>query len=116
MSFFTRFSPIRAVRDLRGYLRQRKPYEVAFMALAIAITWTVILVFARDTKVKIDYVEPDVIFVQHYEMNRSDEQIIAQQQQDLPEELARKKAIEDAQRERQESFKRLDDKLKSWGI
>lgn len=116
MSLFTRFSPFQAFRDLRAYLRSRKPYEVAFMALAIAITWTVVLVFSRDTNVKPDYVEPDVIFVKQYDENRTDAEIVAQQQKDLPAELARKKKVEDAQRKRQEEFKRLDDKLKSWGI
>lgn len=116
MNFFARFSPLRAGRDLLAYIRRRKPYEVAFMALAVAITWTVILVFARDTDIKADYVEPDVIFVQSWSENRTDAEIVAQQQKDLPAELERRQKIEDAQRKRQEEFKRLDDKLKSWGI
>lgn len=116
MSFFTRFSPLRAVRDLRGYLGQRKPYEVGFMMLAISITWTVIVVFARDTDVKADYVEPEVVFVQNYDSNRTDAEIVAQQQMDLPAEMERKREIEDAQRKRQESFKKIEDKMKAWGL
>jgi len=113
---FSRFSPFRAVRDLRAFLRGRKPYEVGFMALAIAITWTVVLVFSRDTNVKADYRDPDIIYVQNYKADRTIDEIRAQQKVDLPEEQARKAAIEAKRKKRQEEFKRLDDKLRAWGI
>lgn len=116
MSMFSRFSPFRAVRDLRAFLRSRKPHEVGFMALAVAVTWTVVLVFSRDTNVKADYREPDIIYVQNYKADRSIDEIRAQQKKDLPEEQARKAAIEAKRKKRQEEFKRLDDKLRSWGI
>lgn len=116
MNPFSRFSPLRAFRDFRAFLGQRKPYEVGFLALSVAITWTVILVFSIDTTVEKEYVEPDIIYVNSYSENRTDAEIIAQQKLDLPGELARKKEIEDAQRKRQEEFKKIDDKLKSWGI
>jgi hypothetical protein len=116
MSMFTRFSPLRALGDLGDFLRSRKPYEVGFMMLSIAVTWTVILVFSRDTNVAPDYVEPDIIYVQSYAENRSEAEIVAQQKADLPKELARKKAIEDAREKRRLEFKKIDDKLKSWGI
>jgi len=116
MSMFTRFSPFRALRDLRAYLASRKPYEVGFMALSVAITWTVILVFARDTHVEPDYKEPDIIYVQNYEADRTIAESRAQQQKDLPAEQARKAAIVAAQKKRQEQFKKIDDKLRSWGI
>ncbi|WP_066798063.1 hypothetical protein [Sphingomonas soli] len=116
MSIFTRFSPLRAFRDLRAWLASRKPYEVGFLALSIATTWTVILVFSSDTNVAPEYVEPDIIYVQSYAANRTDAEIIAQQKIDLPKEQARKKAIEDAQEKRRQEFKKIDDKLKSWGI
>ena len=117
MSLFSRFSPLRAFRDLRAFLRSRKPYEVAFMALSIAVTWTVIVIFSADTDgIEKEYVEPDIIYVQSYSTNRTDAEIIAQQQADLPKEQARKKALTDAQEKRRQEFKRLDDKLKSWGI
>ena len=115
MTFFSRFNPLRAIRDLRAFLAQRKPYEVVFMGLAVAITWTVILVFARDTHVEREY-KPDIIYVQSWPLNRSDAEIRAQQAKDLPAERARKAEIERRQKERQEKFKRIDDKLRSWGI
>lgn len=116
MSMFSRFSPLRALRDLRAFLGSRKPYEVGFMALSIAITWTVVLVFARDTNVERDYQEPDIIFVKNYKADRSIEEIRAQQKVDLPAEQARKDAVIAEQKRRQEQFKKIDDKLKSWGI
>lgn len=116
MSMFSRFSPLRAIRDLRAFLRSRKPSEVVFLALSVAVTWTVVQVFARDTHMERDYQEPDIIYVQNYKANRSDLEIKIKQQADLPEELARKEAIIAKQKKRQEEFKRLDDKLKSWGI
>ena len=112
---FSRFSPFRAFRDLLAYLRSRKPYEVGFLALAVAVTWTVVLVFSSDTNnIKPDYVEPEIIYVQSYAANRTDAEIIAQQKVDLPKEQARKKVLTDAQRKRQEEFKRLDEKLGKW--
>jgi hypothetical protein len=116
MSFLSRFSPLRAFRDLRSFLASRKPYEVGFMALAIAVTWTVMLVFARDTHVEPDYREPEIVYVQNYKADRSDADIKAQQKLDLPEEQARKDAIIEAQRKRQQQFKRIDDALNAWGI
>src|SRR5690606_16164432 len=108
MSFFSRLSPLRAFRDLRAFLRSRKPHEVGFMALSIAITWTMILAFSLDTdNIKRDYVEPDIIFVQSYAENRTDAEIIAQQKIDLPKELARKAELEALRKKRQDEFKRL---------
>jgi hypothetical protein len=116
MSMFSRFSPFRAFSDLRAWLGSRKPYEVGFMALSVAVTWTVILVFSRDTNVAPEYVEPDIIYVQSYAENRSDAEIVAQQKVDLPKEQARKAEFEAARKKRQDEFKKIDDKLKSWGI
>ena len=86
------------------------------MALAIAVTWTVMLVFARDTHVEPAYREPEIVYVQNYKADRSDADIKAQQKLDLPEEQARKDAIIEAQRKRQQQFKRIDDALNAWGI
>ncbi|RYY27835.1 MAG: hypothetical protein EOP62_05040 [Sphingomonadales bacterium] len=117
MDFLSRFSPFRAFRDLRAFLRSRRPHEVGFMALSIALTWTMILMFSIDTdNIKKDYVAPEIIYVQDYAENRTDAEILAQQAIDLPKEKARAKALTDAQQKRQEEFKRLDDKLKSWGL
>lgn len=116
MSMFTRFSPFRAFRDLRAFLASRKPYEVGFMALSIAVTWTIIFVFARDTNVEPEYVEPDVIFVQSYAANRTDAEIRAQQAIDLPKEQARKAEIEAAKEKRRQEFQRIENKLEAWGL
>lgn len=115
MSFLSRFSPLRAFSDLRAFLRSRKPHEVGFLALSIAITWTVVLVFSIDTNnIKKDYVEPDIIYVQSYAENRTDAEIIAQQKIDLPKEQARKAELEAARKKKQDEFKRFDEKYGKW--
>ena len=38
MSYLQRFNPLRAFGDLRRWLATRKPYELWFMMLAMAVT------------------------------------------------------------------------------
>lgn len=115
MHFFSRFNPLRATRDLRVFLSRRKPYEVVFMGLAVAVTWTIIFAFAVDTHVESEK-EPVIIYAQSWPLNRSDEEIKAQQAKDLPQELARKAEIERLQKERQQQFQKIENKLEAWGL
>lgn len=115
MKFFSRFSPVRAYRDLRLFLSQRQPYELGFLALAMAITGFFIFAFMRDSYAEPEY-RPNIIYVQQWRADRTDAEIIAQQKIDEP---IRQKALAEqrkADEERRAGFKRLDDKLKSWGL
>jgi hypothetical protein len=115
MSFFGRFSPVRAIRDLRLFLSQRQPYELVFLMIAVGITGFFIYAFARDDYVPVPY-KPDIIYVEQWPADRTDVQIKAQQKIDYvkkKERLAEEKAAKD---QRQAEFKRVDDALNKWGI
>ncbi|HEU0066239.1 MAG TPA: hypothetical protein VFQ57_03260 [Sphingomonas sp.] len=115
MGFFSRFSPIRAYRDLRLFLSHRQPYEVGFLVLAMAITGFLVFAFAHDSYVEPEY-HPNIVYVEQWPADRTDEQIRAQQKIDAPireKELAEEKKALD---ERRASFKRVDEKLESWGL
>ena len=49
MGSFSRFSPVRAYRDLRLFLRGRQPYELGFLALAMLVTGFLIYAFSKDS-------------------------------------------------------------------
>ena len=115
MSFLRTISPLRALRDLRLFLSQRRPYEVIGLFLAIAITWTVMFAIAQNSVVQKVY-RPNIIYVQQWPSNRTDAQIVAQQKIDGPKEKAAADALVKQQAETQAEYKRLDDKLKKLGI
>ena len=115
MRFFSRFSPTGAYKDLRLFFENRGPIELAFLGVALAITLTLIWAFAHDSRAEVVY-RPDIIYVEQYGLNRTDAEIVAQQKIEQAErdKLAAARAKRDA--ERQASFKRLDDKLKRYGL
>lgn len=115
MGFFGRFSPVRAYRDLRFFLSQRQPYELGFLALAMAITGFFIYAFAHDSYAEPVY-RPNIIYVEQWPANRTDAEIIAQQKIDEPIRQRELAAQRKADEERRAGFKRLDDKLKRWGL
>ncbi|WP_343527407.1 hypothetical protein [Sphingomonas sp.] len=115
MSFFGRFSPVRAIRDLRIFLSHRHPYELVFLMIAIGITGFFIYAFARDDYVPVPY-KPDIVYVEQWPADRTDVQIRAQQKIDYvkkKERLAEEKAAKD---QRQAEFKKVDDALTKWGL
>jgi hypothetical protein len=115
MSFLRTISPLRAYRDLRQFLASRKPYELVFLVLALVVTLTVMYGIASNSTVEQVY-RPNIVYAEQWPANRSDEQIIAQQKIDGPKEKA---AIEEAKKreaETQAAYKRLDDKLKKYGL
>jgi len=108
-------SPLRAWRDLRRYLANRQPYHWKIMVLCAAIVFALFATFIHDSKIEKDY-KSDIIYVQQWPLDRTEAQIVAQQKVD---QAARKKrlAAEDAERKKiQAQFKRVDDKLKAWGL
>lgn len=115
MRFFSRFSPTGAYKDLRLFFENRGPIELAFLGLAMAITLTLIWAFAHDSRAEVVY-RPNIIYVEQYDLNRTDAEIIAQQKIDQAERD--KRAAERAERaaERQAGFKRLDESLKRYGL
>lgn len=115
MTFFTRLSPFRAMRDLRLFLAQRRPHELGFLALAIVVTGLLLIGFMTDSRVEKAY-KPDIVYVQQWRLDRTDAEILAQQKIDQP---IKDKAIAEQKKreaETQAEFKRLDDKLEAWGL
>jgi hypothetical protein len=115
MSYVSRFSPVRAYKDLRLFLATRQPHELGFLLLAVAITGFFIFAFAHDSYFKPEY-KRNIVYVEQYRLDRTDAEIRAQQ---VIDQAAKDKrlAAEKAKRDKlQGQFKRLDDKLKSMGI
>lgn len=115
MNFFTRMSPLRAYRDLRQFLAGRKPYELWFLAAALAITGFILYALARDSYAEKAY-KPQIIYVEQWRLDRTDAQIIAQQKIDEAKKQIEQARIRKAEAERQAAFKRLDDKLTRMGL
>ncbi|HEX8485088.1 hypothetical protein [Sphingomonas sp.] len=115
MGFFSRFSPVRAYRDLRLFLSHRRPHELGFLVLAMAITGFFVYAFANDSSIEPVY-RRDIVYFEQWTLDRTDEQIRAQQKIDEPirqKALAEQKKADD---ERRAAFRRLDKKLEGWGL
>ncbi len=116
MSVLRFFSPVRAYRDLRTYVTQREqPHRLLFLVISVGITSLLIAGFVKDSFFERAY-KRDVQYVEDWRLDRTDEEIIARQavmKAERDKILAELKA---RQEKRQAEFKRLDDKLNSWGI
>ncbi|MEN2790066.1 hypothetical protein ABC974_10550 [Sphingomonas oligophenolica] len=106
---------MRAIRDLRLFLSQRRKHELVFLALSVAITWTIMFYMIHDTKIVKDR-RPVIIYVQQWPANRTDAEIIAQQKLDAPEQTKREEAEKKREADNQAAWKRIDDNLKKYGI
>ncbi|AYJ86456.1 hypothetical protein D3Y57_11370 [Sphingomonas paeninsulae] len=117
MSFIPRpTSPRVAWRDAVSFMRQRRPHQIVFAALAIGIPILVILAFINEFNRPPEWHPPEIMYVQQWSAERTRAEIAAQQARDLPAELAKKKQIEEFQAERRAQFKRARDALRSVGI
>jgi len=116
MSVLRHFSVPRAYRDLRRFfLTRRKPHEVWFMLLAMALTLLVIAAFAHDSNIKRPYRE-NIIYVESWPLNRSEAEILAQQKIDSVKKAKEQAQIEKLEKERQAQLQRLDNQLSAWGL
>ncbi|HEX8389030.1 MAG TPA: hypothetical protein VF636_08445 [Sphingomonas sp.] len=115
MDYLSRFSPVRAIRDLRRFLGTRQPYELGFLVLSMVVTLTLIWAFMRDSYAEPVY-RPDIIYVEQYRLDRTDAEIMAQQKVDQAAKEKRLAERAKRQAERQAAFKRLDDRLESYGF
>ena len=101
-------SPRALWADIRAFTSERRPHHWVALALAIAIPLGIVVIFDLDGRTNI-MPGPQIIYVESWPANRSDEQIKAEQKID---QAARDKA----KKERQEQFKRLDERLERLGI
>ncbi|MCC2980425.1 MULTISPECIES: hypothetical protein [unclassified Sphingomonas] len=115
MQFFARMSPFRAVRDLRLFLHQRQKHELIFLFISVMLTGLLLIGFAKDSKVEKVY-KPEIVYVQQWRLDRTDAEIKAQQAIDAPIKQKMMDEQKRRQEELRESFRKVDDKLKRWGL
>ena len=115
MALLEKLSPLRAVRDLRTFLSQRKPYELWFLLLALAVTAAIWFGFLRDSQFERPY-KRSIIYVENWPITRSDKEIIDQQKIDQAKKRAQQAELEKKQKARQAEFKKIDESLKSIGL
>ena len=95
--------PSVAFRDLLAFMRQRSREQVIGATLAVLVTVIIVIVFLVDSK--INTAPPQqVIYVDLYNSNRTDAEIIADQKKDQAARHA-------AQLEKQRQFQRLENQL-----
>lgn len=115
MTFLKFFSPVTAWRDLRFFLATRKRHELGFLALSLVVTLLILVAFVKDSHFEKPY-ERNIIYVEQWPITRTDEQIRAQQKIDQAKRNIEKAELEKRRKAKQAEFKRLDDKLESWGF
>ncbi|HEX6377134.1 MAG TPA: hypothetical protein VFZ91_15590 [Allosphingosinicella sp.] len=101
-------SPRALWADIRAFTGERRPHHWIALALAIFMPVAIVILFILDGRTNI-MPGPQLIYVESWPANRTDERIKAEQKID---QAARDKA----KKERQEQFKRLDEKLERLGI
>lgn len=101
-------SPRALWADLRAFASERRPHQWVAAALAVAIPLAILFIFDLDGRTNI-MPGPQLIYVESWPANRTDEQIKAEQKVD---QAARDKL----KKERQEQFRKLDEKLERLGI
>jgi hypothetical protein len=92
-----------ALRDLMAFLRQRSREQVIGACLAVLVTTIIVIVFLVDSKIN-TAPPPRVVYVDLYDSNRTDAEIIADQKKDQ----AKKEAYA---KEKRRQFQELEKKL-----
>jgi hypothetical protein len=115
MSFFARFAPGRAYRDLRVFLAQRQPYELWFLLAAMAVTGGAIALLARND-IPVEYKPPEIIYVKQWNLDRTEAEILAQQKIDQAAKDKDDAELKRQQAERRAMFKRMGDTMDKYGL
>ena len=116
MKFLQYLSPIRAWRDLRGFIATRRPHQLGFMGVALALTYVMIMGVIEESRIPPKPYHRDIIYVQQWPADRTDAQIIAQQKIDGAEQTRQANELKRLEAERRAQFKKVNDGLKSFGI
>lgn len=114
MSLFRQADPRRAMRDLAGLL-PRERYQIWFALISLGLTALVTYYFWTGWKVDRPY-RRDIIYVQDWRLDRSDEEIKRQQVIDQAAKERRLAELKRQQDARRAEFKKVDDQLRRWGI
>lgn len=108
-------SPLRAIRDLRVFLSARQPYELIFLALSLMVTTALIAGFVHDSHEERPY-KRNIQYFESWPLTRSDAEIRAQQKIDGIEQTRRIAEQKKREADLRASYKKMDDKLKSYGL
>ena len=92
-----------AFADLRAFMRQRSREQVIGLALSLLVTIIIVIEFLVDSKIN-TAPPPQIVYVESYSANRTDAEIIADQQKDKAERDA-------AAKRKQEQFQQLENRL-----
>jgi cell division protein FtsN len=95
--------PRAALSDLKAFLSQRSREQVIGAALAVLVTIIIVIIFFVDSKIN-TAPPPQIVYVESYGPNRTDEDIIRDQKKASEE---RRKAEEARRRE----FQKLEKKF-----
>ena len=95
--------PRAALKDLTAFLRQRSREQILGASLAVLVTVIIVIIFFVDSKIN-TAPPPQIVEVELYPANRTDADIIRDQQK-ASEERRR------AEHARQEEFKKLEKKF-----
>ncbi len=101
MAFPRPSSPAAAWRDLKAFLGQQGRHKVVFGLIAIAMPALIIWGFYVDANIK---PKPQIVYVENWPADRTDEQIKAEQKID---QARRDKAAAERRKQYQELEKRL---------
>ena len=115
MQYFARFSPFRAIQDLRLFLSGRERHEVVFLFLSIVVTTLLIAGFVKDSHIEKPY-KRDIQYFSSWPADRSEAQIRADQIRDMALKTKTDATLEKRQADMKASFKRVDDKMTEWGL
>lgn len=116
MGLLRLFSPLRAFRDLRAFLASRKKHEIWMLVPALLLTAGTLVAFYIDSIGRAEWKRPEIIWVKDWRLDRSDEEIRAQQAIDKVEKEKADAELEKRRKARRDEFKKVDDGLKSWGL
>ena len=98
MSWFPKPSrPTVAIADLLAFMRQRSREQRLAAVLSFLVTLIIVIVFFVDSSIN-TAPPPQIIYVEQYRADRTDAEIIADQQKD---EAERQAALKQQQREYQ---------------
>jgi len=111
-NYFSRLNPVRALRDLRGFLHTRQKHEIWFMFASAVMCVLIVAAFVADSHVEKPYVPPEIIYVQNWRADRTLAEIEAQQKIDEAKKRADDAKLKKLQDEKRAEFKRAND---AWG-
>lgn len=111
-----RIQPGGAWGDIRYFFgKLREPHQLLFLLLSVVITgltlWGVYVESYKEQEYR-----REIIYVQQWRLDRTDAEIIAQQKIDGIEQTRRIAEQQRLEEEHRQKFKKIDDKLKGWGI